>query len=278
MDTSDATIRDWIGHSRSVTDTLTARLAAEYRATMGPMLCKGPDIPGLQWILAPEIYPAEDLGRDAHPRLGLFLPDLGLPRRMWAGGSITWHGGIHESETVRRDTVVRDVKYKEGRSGRLGFVTLDHRYLVDGDLRVEEVHDIVYREDHDPSQPAPTPPQAEPWQDAVVRATTPDATLLFRYSAMTFNGHRIHYDAAYATGVEGYAGLVVHGPIQSTWMQHLATEMLGEVPTQFRYRGLSPLTVNTPVQVEGRKTPEGLELRVRDMTRDVVTMTATATL
>ncbi|TMV09251.1 FAS1-like dehydratase domain-containing protein [Arenibacterium halophilum] len=267
---------DWIGQTRSVTDTLTPRLAAEFAATLGHMLCPGPAQPGLQWVLAPEVLPAGDLGRDSHPRLGLVLPDLGLPRRMWAGGFITWHGGISVGDVVTRETTVQDVAFKEGRSGRLGFVTLDHRYLVEGSLRVAEVHDIVYRPDPDPSQPAPQPPQAEPWPDARGRETTPDATLLFRYSAITFNGHRIHYDHAYATEVEGYGGLVVHGPIQSTWMQHLACEVLGDVPSTFRYRGLSPLICGTPVRVECRKTDTGLDLRVRDLTRDVVTMAATA--
>jgi 3-methylfumaryl-CoA hydratase len=267
----------WIGTARSVTDTLTERLADEFRATMGEMHCQGEETPGLQWILAPDIYPAVELGRDSHPKLGLVLPDLGLPRRMWAGGSITWHGGINTGDQVTRVTVVRDIAFKEGRSGRLGFVTLDHRYSVDGALRVEEVHDIVYRADPDPDQPSPVPPQAPDWGDVEQRNATPDSTLLFRYSAMTFNGHKIHYDHAYATQVEGYAGLVVHGPIQSTWMQHLARDMLGQVPPQFRYRGLSPLTVGTQVAVEGRETDAGIELRVRDLDRNVVTMAATAT-
>jgi 3-methylfumaryl-CoA hydratase len=269
--------KDWIGLTRSATDTITNRLAAEFRATMGDMLCSGDDIPGLQWIVAPDIFPASDLGRDSHPKPGLVVPDLRLPRRMWAGGSITWHGGVKEGDIVRRDTTVRDIKYKDGRTGRLGFVTLDHSYLVDGAVRVEEVHDIVYREDADPSQPAPAIPQAEPWPDATFKETTPNTTLLFRYSAMTFNGHRIHYDHDYATRVENYPGLVVHGPIQSTWMQHLATEMMGHAPRTFLYRGRSPLIVGTPVRIEGRKSDDGLELRVRDLNRDVVTMSATAT-
>ena len=144
-------------------------------------------------------------------------------------------------------------------------------------LRIEEVHDIVYREDPDPSHPAPVPPLAEDWSGCVGREMTPDATLLFRYSAMTFNGHRIHYDLPYATEVEGYDGLVVHGPMQSTWMQHLATDILGKVPAHFRYRGLSPLTAGTPVRVEARQGDDGLSLRVRDLTRNVVTMQASAT-
>lgn len=270
------TQQDWVGQTRSVTDTLTPRLAAEFTATLGDMLWQGPAAPGLQWLLAPDIYPAGDLGRDSHPRLGLVLPDLGLPRRMWAGGSITWHGGISVGDQVTRETTVRDIARKDGRSGQLGFVTLDHRYLVGGALRIEEVHDIVYRADPDPSQPAPVPPQAAPWPNARGREITPDATLLFRYSAMTFNGHRIHYDLDYATRVEGYDGLVVHGPIQSTWMQHLVTEVLGHVPSHFQYRGLSPLICERAARVECREGSEGLELRVRDLSRDVVTMSAKA--
>ncbi len=267
---------DWIGRTRSAADTITDRLAAEFRVTIGDMHCGGEDSPGLQWILAPDIFPEKDLGRDAHPRLGLVVPDLGLKRRMWAGGSIAWHGGVREGETVLRETTVRDIAFKEGRTGRLGFLTLDHRYSVDGVLRIEEVHDIVYRADPDPSQPAPTPPQAEDWPDAEGREVQPNATLLFRYSAMTFNGHRIHYDLPYATGVEGYAGLVVHGPMQSTWMQHLATDVLGHVPGDFRYRGLSPLICGAPARVEARRSDNGLDLRVRDLSRNVVTMAATA--
>ncbi|WP_375175145.1 MaoC family dehydratase N-terminal domain-containing protein [Pseudooceanicola sp.] len=267
----------WIGHSRTARDTITDRLAAEYRVTIGDMHCAGPDSPGLQWVLAPDIFPAAELGRDAHPRVGLVVPDLGLKRRMWAGGSITWHGGIRAGETVTRDTTVRDITYKEGRTGRLGFLTLDHRYLVGDTLRIEEVHDVVYREDPDPDPPAPVPPQAEAWQGAERREVTPSSTLLFRYSAMTFNGHRIHYDLPYATGVEGYDGLVVHGPMQSTWMQHLATDVLGHVPRQFRYRGLSPLICDRPAAVEARQAEGGaLELRVLDLSRNVVTMQARA--
>lgn len=267
----------WIGQTRSATDQITDRLAREFRVTIGDMHCAGDDSPGLQWILAPDIFPAQDLGRDAHPRPGLVVPDLGLKRRMWAGGSITWHGGVRPGDSVTRDTTVRDITYKEGRTGRLGFLTLDHRYSVGGTLRIEEVHDIVYRADPDPDAPAPVPPQAEAWEGAETREVTPAPPLLFRYSAMTFNGHRIHYDLPYATGVEGYDGLVVHGPMQSTWMQHLATDMLGHVPATFRYRGLSPLICDRPARVEGRARPGGgLDLRVLDLTRNVVTMSAVA--
>lgn len=271
---------DWIGRTRLAEDRITPRLAAEFRATLGPMHCAGPLSPGLHWCLCPEIAPASDLGRDGHPRTGLILPDLGLPRRMWAGGRVVHHGALAVDQPVTRATTVRDITHKEGRSGKLAFLALEHRYLVDGLPRIEEVHDIVYRPDPDAAQPLPAPPRAEAWPGAEGREVTPDATLLFRYSALTFNGHRIHYDAAYAREVEGYAGLVVHGPMQATWMLHLATDLLGGVPGDFRYRGRSPLTCPVPegpaVRVEARRTEAGLSLRVRDLGRDVVTMTAEA--
>ncbi|GHF46444.1 FAS1-like dehydratase domain-containing protein [Seohaeicola zhoushanensis] len=268
--------RAWIGRQRHATDLVTARLADEFRVTLGAMHAQVPESPGLQWCLAPDIYPKDELGRDGHPRTGLVVPDLGLPRRMWAGGEVEWCGALRPGDAVSVETTVRDVAYKEGRSGKLGFLTLDIRYLVANDLRVAERRDIVYREDPAPDAPKPALPEAAAWPEAAGREVLPDPTLLFRYSAITFNGHRIHYDHPYATTVEGYAGLVVHGPIQAIWMQHLATDLLGRIPSRFSYRGVSPLTVGNTVRVEARPGAEGLELRVRDIGRNVVTMIATA--
>lgn len=266
-------VSDWIGRARSAGDQVTDRLVGEFRVTLGAMHAGSQVSPGLQWCLAPDIFPREDLGRDGHPRTGLTVPDLGLPRRMWAGGEVFWHGGFAPGQAVTVESIVRDITYKEGRTGRLGFLTLDYLYKVGQDLRVQERRDIVYREDPDIAAPPPAPPQAEPWPDAEGREVTPDATLLFRYSAISFNGHRIHYDAPYAREVEGYAGLVVHGPMQATWMQHLATDVLGRVPSSFVYRGMSPATAGHTLRVEVREAVVGLELRVRDVGRNVVTMT-----
>lgn len=269
---SDA--KDWIGRTRTAVDVVSERLTAEFRATLGPMHCAENGSPGLHWCLAPEILPADDLGRDGHPRLGLTLPETGLPRRMWAGGRLTLHDALQTGDRVTRETTILDLTYKEGRTGKLAFLTVAHRYLVDGSPRIEEEHDIVYREDPDPEAPAPIPPKATPWPGAEGREAVTNSTLLFRYSAMTFNGHRIHYDPAYAREVEGYGGLVVHGPMQATWMLHLATDLLGHPPTRFEYRGLSPLICPAPARVEARESAGGLQLRVRDLERDVVTMQA----
>lgn len=268
--------QDWIGRAWEADDHITPRRIAEFRATLGEQHCGGDEMPGLQWCLCPETLEPSQLGRDGHPRPGLVLPDLGLARRMWAGGHVKWHGGIVVGEKITRVTTVRDVTFKEGRSGRLGFVTLAHQYSCADDLRIEEVQNIVYREDPTDDAVPMQPPQADDWANAKTRVAQTNSTLLFRFSAMTFNGHRIHYDQAYATGIEGYGGLVVHGPLQATWMQHFARDLLGHVPAEFSYRGLSPLICERPVLIEARPVSGGLELRVRDIEANVVTMSATA--
>jgi 3-methylfumaryl-CoA hydratase len=272
----NSNINDWIGRQREAHETVTDRQLTEFRVTMDGVLSDIDVLPGLHWCLTPEIYPPADLGRDSHPKTGLFLPDLGLPRRMWAGGQISYHGGIAAGDKVRRLTTIRDIRYKEGRSGKLGFVTLDHSYECNGEARISEVHNIVYRDDPAADSPAKPVAQAAPWDALRSIRITPDTTLLFRYSAMTFNGHRIHYDRQYATEIEGYDGLVVHGPLQATWMQILATDLLGHLPKMFTYRGLTPLICGRAAEIEAIKTDEGLELRVRDIQANVVTMSAQA--
>jgi 3-methylfumaryl-CoA hydratase len=194
---------------------------------------------------------------------------------MWAGGELTFHAPFAPGDLVTRETVIEDVAFKEGRSGKLGFVTQRHTYTVSDDMRISERQDIVYREDPKPGE-ARAPQRAEDWPDATAWQITPDTALLFRFSALTFNGHRIHYDHPYATGVEGYEGLVVHGPMQAVWMMNLATHLMGHLPARFSYRGLSPLICGASVAVEARVSDEGLSLRVRRETDGVATMAATA--
>lgn len=267
---------DWIGRSTVREDTVTPRLLAEYRATLDGALASLETPLGLEFCLAPDICAPSLLGRDGHPRLGQFLPHLPLPRRMWAGGQIDRTGRLAPGDVVTRTSTIEDVTFKTGRSGRLGFVTLRHLYAVAGQTRINERQDIVYRADPAPDAPAPKLPQAEPWSDAAAWDITTDSTLLFRYSALTFNGHRIHYDAPYAREVEGYAGLVVHGPLQAIWMQNLAASLLGAAPTRFDYRGLAPLICGEPVRVEARSTANGADLRVRRISDNAVTMQGSA--
>ena len=192
-----------------------------------------------------------------------------------AGGELTFSGNLNPGDTVTRDSTVGDITFKSGATGPLGFVIVTHLWKVGGQTRITERQDLVYREDPKPAS-APTPPAAEDWQQDAVWHITPDPVLLFRYSAITFNGHRIHYDLPYATGVEGYGGLVVHGPLQALWMLNLATTMAGHLPAGFRYRGVSPLICGSPVQVEARYQDNSIALRVRRHD-GVVTMQATAT-
>ncbi|MEM8577911.1 MAG: MaoC family dehydratase N-terminal domain-containing protein [Pseudomonadota bacterium] len=176
----------------------------------------------------------DGLGRDGHPKVGGLIPDMGLPRRMWAGGRLTFHAPLRAGQPAERATQVITAERKEGRSGPLAFVTLQHQITQNGALCVTEEQDLVYRADPDPSAPRPVPPEAP--EGGAVRKVRFDSTLLFRYSALTFNGHRIHYDEAYAREVEGYDGLVVHGPLLAQLL------MLEAGPLErFSFRATAPL-------------------------------------
>jgi 3-methylfumaryl-CoA hydratase len=253
---------DWIGRRVRREERITPRLIAQVRATLAGVLGPGAVPPGLHLALVPDLAEPADLGRDGHPRPGLFVPDLSLPRRMWAGGEMVFHAPFAPGERVATDSTVSDIVFKQGSTGPLAFVTVLHDWRVEGEPRLSERQDIVYRGDPAPGAPAPAPAAAEPWAAARVWTASPDPVLLFRYSALTFNSHRIHYDLPYATGVEGYAGLVVHGPLQALWMLNLAADMLGRLPAVFRYRGLAPLICGTPVRIEAREGAEAIGLRV----------------
>ncbi|SEL16423.1 3-methylfumaryl-CoA hydratase [Roseovarius nanhaiticus] len=268
---------DWIGRSTTRTDPVAPRLLAEFRATLDGVLAPLDVPPGVEFCLAPDICAPDLLGRDGHPRTGLYLPDLPLPRRMWAGGRIMRHAPLAEGDVVTRVSTIEDVTFKTGRSGQLGFVTVRHLYKTEGETRIDERQDIVYREDPAPGAPAPILPEADPWPEATAWDVTTTPTLLFRYSALTFNGHRIHYDAPYARAVEGYDGLVVHGPMQAIWMQNLASTVMGHAPARFDYRGTAPLICGEPVRVEAISEPTGLALRVRRLSNNTITMQARAT-
>ena len=272
---SESDFADWIGRSFTRREPVSERLVEGFRATLGPWLADLDMPAGLHWCLCPDMMGADRLGRDAHPRTGIFLPALPFPRRMWAGGSLDMTGRFRPGDLVTRTTTIERIRFRQGRSGPLGFVAVRHLYAVDGRTVLDEVHDIVYRPDPVPGV-AETPPTA-PDLGAPLNAMelTPDQVLLFRFSALTFNGHRIHYDHPYATGVEGYDGLVVHGPLQAVLMLNLAARVLGRGPRSFHYRGLSPLTVGKPIAVEAHDGQGGLALRVR-VKDGPVTMEATA--
>ncbi|QEL27325.1 protein dehydratase (plasmid) [Bosea sp. F3-2] len=238
-----AHLRSWIGREDVGTEIVSADLARKYHATMdfpGEAPQAGEIVPRLiHFCLAQPAAPTAKLGPDGHPARGGFLPPVPLPRRMWAGGAFAFRGDLRVGDEARRISRIEDVVLKEGRTGALCFVTVKHRVEANGELVLEERQDIVYRGLEAPGGAGKVPPAAE--QGAHQRPMRAEAPLLFRYSALTFNGHRIHYDRRYVTEVEGYPGLIVHGPMQAALLYYYASELRGAAPKRFSFRGLSPL-------------------------------------
>lgn len=236
-------LRGWIGREDKAADLVGEDLARKYHAMMdfpGEAPKPGEAVPLLiHFCLAQPAAPTAKLGPDGHPARGGFLPPVPLPRRMWAGGALTFHDDLRVGDVATRISRIDDVTMKEGRTGRLCFVTVNHRVEVAGRLILDERQDIVYRDLEPAGGPAKPPPKAE--QGSHRRAMKAQAPFLFRYSALTFNGHRIHYDRRYVTEVEGYPGLIVHGPLQAALLCGYATELRGAPPKRFSFRGLSPL-------------------------------------
>ena len=280
-----ALLRQSIGRTIHDEDTLTPRLVNEYRATLAPHLAivnDGEAPLGIHWCLAPPAAPMAALGADGHAAKGEFLPPVPLPRRMWAGGSVETLGPLREGDRVRRTSTTGDVTVKQGRSGTLCFVAVRHELSTDRGLAIRERHDIVYRDL--PVPPAAGAPLAKMTEKGNTSSRKADLVwtvetspvLLFRYSALTFNGHRIHYDHPYVTGVEGYAGLVVHGPLQASLLFNLAATLGGSAPRMFNYRGVAPLIVGEPLRVCGRRVENG-EVNCWTETDEGIKMEATTT-
>ena len=214
----------------------------------------------VHFCLAQPVAGIDRLGPDGHPKRGGFLPPVSLPRRMWAGGEITFHAPLVIDEMVTRTSRIDDVEVKQGRSGTLCFVTVIHEYTCGGALAVRERQDIVYRDPPADENSVPATLEEPAPKGSYHQHFTPTPTILFRFSAITFNGHRIHYDAPYARDVEGYGGLVVHGPLQATLMAHLATDLAGKAPTGFSFRGKSPLFDDVPFGIHATETGHGMSL------------------
>ncbi len=211
----------------------------------------GENLPPLwHWLLFLDSAPASALGPDGHRASGGPVPlDPDLPARMWAGGNLQFHKPIAIGTELRRETRVAEITERNGRSGKLRFVTLLHSILSNGEMLIEERQNLVYRAATAPRAPAAPAPAAPP--GALLRTITPNEILLFRFSALTFNAHRIHYDLPYAKTVEHYPGLVVHGPLQAILLAgHLAAALQGATIRHFDYRGQSPAFVGHPLQLE----------------------------
>ena len=228
-------------HSQS--DPLDPARACALQAALGlvPDLAPGMPLPPFfHQIYFWQALPPDRLGRDGHQQTGIgLIPDMGLPRRMWAGGRLEFNAPLRAGEPATKISTVDSARRKDGRTGPLAFVTLRHEIIQAGHLCVTEFQDLVYRQDPAPGQPAPTPPMA-PTDEESRREQGFDSTLLFRYSALTFNGHRIHYDMDYAREVEGYGGLITHGPLLAQLLMLMAEDALGPLRT-FAFRATAPL-------------------------------------
>ncbi len=289
-----AALREWIGRAETARDVVTPRLVEEFRATLDDAALDGATLDGatsgeggaeaplaIHWCLAPPAAATASLGPDGHPARGDarpggpapggFLPPVPLPRRMWAGSALTLHDKLRAGDAVERRSRVADVTVKQGRTGRLCFVSVDHEFATDRGIAIAERQEIVYRDlpSGQPPQARKESPQAR--QDSPpARQESPPAqwwrdgeagpVLLFRYSALTFNGHRIHYDRRYVTEVEFYPGLIVHGPLQATLLIRFAASLKGTAPRRFAFRGLQPLFDFERFRLCARETEAGLHL------------------
>lgn len=274
-------LRSWIGKSRVVEDIATPRLALSLNAVLDRDERVGEGAPapvGIHWCLAPDIVPMREIGPDGHPARGGFLPPVPFPRRMWAAGALQFHGDFRVGDRIARHSTIDNVEFKTGRSGEMIFVTVRHAYETPRGLALDERQDIVYRklEGGSSAASAASPPPAEPEPADVTREVDANPVLLFRYSAITFNGHRIHYDHPYVTGEEGYPGLIFHGPLQATLLLSLATDLgEGKVPARFSFRAVRPLFAGGRPKLKARKEDKGLALWC-EAPDARVTMTATA--
>ncbi|WP_047468676.1 FAS1-like dehydratase domain-containing protein [Delftia sp. ZNC0008] len=256
-------LRTWIGKVTEAEDIISVRHARLMAASLGlPQsdFVAGAQLPPLwHWLYFLEGLPPSELGRDGHPARGGFLPPVPLANRMWAGGNLEFLQPLLLGSTVRKRSYVKSVDHKQGRSGHLVFVTVRHELYYCGELAVVEDHDIVYKPPTRPGAARPTVPVdlPKPTHSETFEATS---TLLFRYSALTFNGHRIHYDQDYCREVEGYSNLVVHGPLQATLLAALAQRLAPTPIKHFRYRGVQPNLLGTPLVFHASQQEQGFSL------------------
>lgn len=262
-------LRQWIGRGEEAADIITPHLLLRLRATLfrDPVLpAPGEETPlTTHWCLAPPVVSFREIAQDGHPAKGGFLPPVPLPRRMWAGGKLEFFERLRVGDEVRRASRISDVVEKKGSSGTLCFVTVSHEISTSRGLAIRERQDLVYRDVASAPPAATAAPAASstlPAPSAQHRMTfRADPVLLFRYSALTFNGHRIHYDRQYAIEEENYRGLVVHGPLQATLLAEFAADLRdGALPKSFEYRGVAPLFEGGEFSLNANEVEGGLEV------------------
>lgn len=269
----DIALEAWIGRKEVRRDIATAVPVAALRATLdldNTIPAVGDPIPELwHWLYFLPLYRQSEVGADGHAKRGGFLPPVPLPRRMWAGGRFRFLAPLRVGDEIQRTSTISNVTQKHGRTGHLVFVTVLHEIHGPRGLALTEEHDIVYRDMPGPDAP-PSPPTLAPKDPTQSEIIQPDDVLLFRYSALTFNGHRIHYDRRYVTQVEGYPGLIVHGPLIATLLAGLASKAnRGATMKEFQFRSYSPVFDVAPFRICSRpdadarsttawaETPEG---------------------
>ena len=275
----------WIGRQETVRDTIGATPVKALNATLdhAPIeVGTGTPLPPLwHWLYFLPLHRQSEIGADGHAKRGGFLPPVPLPRRMWAGSQFEFRAPVRVGDAVERTSTIANVTQKEGRTGRLVFVKVRHEVRCNGaaDPAIVEYHDIVYREAKQAGDVEPPPvaaPTGAPWQREIV----PDDVLLFRYSALTFNGHRIHYDRKYVTEVEGYPGLIVHGPLIATLlMDQIRRERPGADVATFSFKAVRPTFDLHPFRVQGAPQSDGQTIKLWAQDHEGwLTMDAVATL
>jgi 3-methylfumaryl-CoA hydratase len=280
-------LQDWIGRTETLTDTATATPYAALAATLdwpssGVRPPVGTALPYLwHWLYFLPLYPQSELGLDGHAKRGGFLPPVELPRRMWAGSDFEFHEPLAVGDQLSKTSTIVDVKEKTGRTGNLIFVKVRHelRRNASTNVALTEHHNIVYRAAPSIDDVVPAPvraPSDHDWQRQVV----PDDVLLFRYSALTFNGHRIHYDRQYVTQVEGYPGLIVHGPLIATLLMDLLQQSIPKVKVaKFEFKAVRPTFDIHPFSVQAKLATDGKSVHLWACDHEGwLTMDATATL
>lgn len=237
---------EWIGKKQISEDRCDQRSIQMLQALLNQKNQPIQEVPHLfHWMNFPHVVNQSEIGSDGHPQKGDFLPPIPFPRRMWAGSRLEFIQPILVGQNLRRVSEIEDIQFKQGKNGALYFVTLNHLIYADDVLVIKEQQDIVYKQDTPPTPPSSTinPPSISPELNySFKQQYTLDTTALFRYSALTFNGHKIHYDRSYATQIEGYPGLVVHGPLLATLlMQTLHDKYPDKIIHKFEFRAIKPV-------------------------------------
>jgi 3-methylfumaryl-CoA hydratase len=252
-------LKEWIGRREEAVDYVTVPLVHRLAATLDrddPFPRMGDLLPrGWHTVLFPRVVRHSEIGPDGHPRRGDFLPPVPLPRRMFGGKRETFVSDLRVGDEVRRDSVIKDVTPKRGRSGQMIFVTVKTDLTGPRGLAIAEEQDIIYRDNPEPNAP-PAAPHALPGRAIWSRSVTADPVLLFRYSALTFNGHRIHYDWRYVTTEEGYPDLIVNGRLQTLLVFELARAHASTPMRSMSSRNVRPLFVNRPFTVCGEPSTD----------------------